>query len=88
MQRPNKILTPEQIQAIEGMKACEIELIKLLQKYNCRLSMRDVMIDGRTVERMIMPLPIGIDPAWMWNQFDAEKGRVEGMMLDDQKPPR
>lgn len=85
MRSASKILSPEQIAAVEAMKACEVELVHLLQKYNCRLSMRDTVIDGKTVERMILPVPFGIEAMWIWEQFDAEKGRVEGMIVDATK---
>lgn len=67
------------------MKQCEVVIVKALQQFGCHLSMRDTVIDGKTVERMIMPVPDGFDPKVVWELFDMETARVKGMMLDGGK---
>jgi hypothetical protein len=55
------ILTPRELAMAERSRACEEEIVKSLERHRCRLGVKDVIMDGRLVERTVSPVPIELD---------------------------
>ena len=52
------VLTPKEVEMIERSQRCEKEIVDSLNKYNCRLGVKDIIVDGRIIERTISPVPL------------------------------
>ncbi len=55
---PRLVLTPRELAMKQRIESCETEIKMVLSKYDCRLSVRDVVIDGVIAERTVTPVPI------------------------------